>query len=94
MDMQALGNDLDKALRALPRPMVEKLFKVVGMFKEDLGTIFPKVFPILLPHVLAAVPEYTMEILDTDAIGATVSAVFVNYLAESEPETPVVLQAG
>jgi hypothetical protein len=92
MDMQRLGDDLDKALRILPRPLVEKLFSVVGGFKNDLGNIFPVLLPLLLPHAMAALPEWAGQCLDTEELGKTIMAVFENYLGESK--TPVILQAG
>lgn len=82
MDMQALGDDLSKSLRLLPRPLVEKLINVVAEFQKELGATFPTIVGTMLPHIMAAMPEKAMGILDVPAITATLGGVLADYLAD------------
>ncbi len=82
MDMQALGDDLDKSLRSLPRPLVEKLINVIGEFQRELGAAFPAIMGRMLPHIMAAMPEYAMGVLEINDVTATLGGVLANYLAD------------
>lgn len=79
MDFQRLEDEATKSLSRLPKELLTSIASVVIAHKEALIANFPLIIDDLKPHVVAAIMEGGMGILDKDELEATMMRVLSHF---------------
>ena len=86
MDTDAMKDGLRKALKRLPKEVLETVPPILFKYAKVLDPIIPGVIDDLAPHVGAIMTEKALGVLDSDALFKAVEEVFAEFnLADNAP---------
>jgi hypothetical protein len=90
MDNEAFREDLEKAVRKLPKELLTTLAAIAKNHMAELTRVLPEIVNDMRNHIQAGMVEAAMGTLDKAGLEATVRGVFLSFGVDPDFETPTV----